>query len=236
MFTGYSRELQRALRLDATACFSVTDQQTADRIAKYMQEDGGAKAVVDACACVGGNTLAFAKCFEQVSTGKAGAGVGGVVSGPQVLVSVGGAAEAAPFGKSETVEPGIRGGGRFRSCAQVLAVELDVGRFAMLAHNCETAWSLKQVPTRCEAIRGDAVAVLPDILAGFRKRKEVCVFVDPPWSYDEGGKIPLAHALAAAVPKKVRAYFKLPVDYCLENTELCFRTSRIQFCKLTRKV
>ncbi|KAL1529535.1 hypothetical protein AB1Y20_000480 [Prymnesium parvum] len=69
LFSRTPTHLRARLQLDGEACYSVTDEVMADRITEEIGRLHGvdrATAVVDATACVGGNTLSFAKGFLRV--------------------------------------------------------------------------------------------------------------------------------------------------------------------------
>lgn len=58
--------------MDAEAMFSVTDQYTADKISAeikkriILHDNVTVKSIVDATACIGGNTMSFARYFDHV--------------------------------------------------------------------------------------------------------------------------------------------------------------------------
>ena len=70
LFSRTPVALRARLQLDAEAHFSVTDEAMADTITEAVGRlagVGGHTLVIDATACVGGNTLSFAKAFRNVA-------------------------------------------------------------------------------------------------------------------------------------------------------------------------
>ena len=81
LFQNLPYSKRKKLKLDSVALFSVTDMNTAEEINELLsvlcRVGGGQKrsqkdaqfsiGITDACACVGGNTLAFAKLFHHVN-------------------------------------------------------------------------------------------------------------------------------------------------------------------------
>ena len=73
LFSKTDPAVRAKLMMDATATFSVTDEVTADQITEHCLHLPGMyhgstlmAAAVDLTACIGGNTLSFAKYFDQV--------------------------------------------------------------------------------------------------------------------------------------------------------------------------
>lgn len=69
LFSRTPAELRAQLQLDADARFLVTDEAAADTITDTisgLEGVGRATVILDATACIGGNTLSFAKRFETV--------------------------------------------------------------------------------------------------------------------------------------------------------------------------
>ena len=69
LFSGLAPPARRRVRVDEVALFSCTEWETADEIAHVMRCSArGARFVIDAMACVGGNTLGFLRSakFEGV--------------------------------------------------------------------------------------------------------------------------------------------------------------------------
>ena len=59
--------VRHSLQLDSVACYSVTDEHTADSLSALLLSFlSPSSTVTDACACVGGNTLSFARHFTHV--------------------------------------------------------------------------------------------------------------------------------------------------------------------------
>jgi 16S rRNA G966 N2-methylase RsmD len=72
LFKFIEPTIRAKIKMDSEALFSVTDQYTADKISNEIRKriglinDHPIKSIVDATACVGGNTISFAKHFESV--------------------------------------------------------------------------------------------------------------------------------------------------------------------------
>lgn len=67
-FPSVPLERRRELRLDKVASYSVTDERSAAAMTAVIARYVGATAhVVDATACVGGNTISFAGAFARVT-------------------------------------------------------------------------------------------------------------------------------------------------------------------------
>ena len=67
LFSGLDGSVRHSVQLDDVAEYSVTDSVTADTLSALLLAFVGAEATVtDACACVGGNTLSFARHFAHV--------------------------------------------------------------------------------------------------------------------------------------------------------------------------
>ena len=67
LFPHLSPQQRALLRLDETAAFSVSHQDSAARITRWIRQFcPEAKTVTDATACAGGNALSFAAHFERV--------------------------------------------------------------------------------------------------------------------------------------------------------------------------
>ena len=69
LFPKLSAEKRAALQFDDEALFSVTDQRSAERINRVILALDGVDAarsrIVDGCACVGGNVIAFGAAFAR---------------------------------------------------------------------------------------------------------------------------------------------------------------------------
>ena len=69
LFSGLEPALRREVQLDDVAEYSVTDSVTADSLSALLLAFIPAESTVtDACACVGGNTLSFARHFAHVQS------------------------------------------------------------------------------------------------------------------------------------------------------------------------
>ena len=69
MFSGLDAEVRHDVQLDEVAEYSVTDSKTADSLSELLLAFIPADSTVtDACACVGGNTLSFARYFAHVQS------------------------------------------------------------------------------------------------------------------------------------------------------------------------
>lgn len=68
LFKFLPKTIRNQIKLDDEALYSVTDQQTADKITSELLKFVPANAVVtDGTACVGGNTFSFSRSFRFVN-------------------------------------------------------------------------------------------------------------------------------------------------------------------------
>ena len=69
LFSGLAADVRHSVQLDDVAEYSVTDSVTADSLSALLLAFTPAESTVtDACACVGGNTLSFARHFAHVQS------------------------------------------------------------------------------------------------------------------------------------------------------------------------
>jgi len=130
LFCDLSHDVRRRIQLDDVACYSVTEMRSADKISRLlvsMAKCGQASSlchlsICDAFACIGGNTLSFAKSFDRVD-----------------------------------------------------AIELDTGRYEMLAKNVNDVWQ-EWTAGKVNPLHADCF----DVLLHSEKRFDL-VFLDPPW-------------------------------------------------------
>jgi len=68
LFRGYDATKKTKFVIDEVAAFSVTESQSADEMTRVILAEAGASAttILDGMACVGGNTISFAKGFRRV--------------------------------------------------------------------------------------------------------------------------------------------------------------------------
>ncbi len=70
-FKKFPEDLAAQLQMDEIASFSVTEATFADQISEIIAEQNGvhsSMSIVDATACVGGNTMSFGKYFERLTS------------------------------------------------------------------------------------------------------------------------------------------------------------------------
>jgi 16S rRNA G966 N2-methylase RsmD len=136
-----TEHIRHKLKIDFTATYQATNEEQADEITSILSDLPGidsSSVVVDATACIGGNTLSFAKHFEEV-----------------------------------------------------VAIELDEGRYKMLQHNTgvleeQRGSANNNTPTRkrkrgkVTCMQGDCLTLIPELRQDNSLTVDA-VFLDPPW-------------------------------------------------------
>ncbi len=70
-FKKLPRDISRKIQMDEEAAYSVTEMDLADETSRYIIRKlsrQGSATITDAAACIGGNTLNFAKHFAHVNS------------------------------------------------------------------------------------------------------------------------------------------------------------------------